>query len=730
MTKSSLPESKAESTWVQTRPDRVPASAARIESLHLFVLATFAITQPIYDRVGERPVFLIDSNVGTPAAILILAAIMSLLVPALVPIALWCIGTLAPRARGPLHAVAVYLFLLLIALPIAKRIESYCPDWLTIGLGLGLAGGATWAYFAFRRLRSVVTVATAGIVVFPILFLFQSPVAALFSTPEKIETASWKPVPVVMVVFDEFCGLTLETEERQIDAARFPRFAELARGSTWYRNASTVFPDTSHALPALLSGKRPETSWVPRGADLPQNLFSVLKATGDYEFAVFEPISRLAPHHDEQRETAARKSSPVHLVTIVPTLARVFLVHLAPSDLQKQLPKVPPLWFGLNDGTDVDRAMTRGEFRYRWGDDRRSQFEHFIECIDDSAEPALHFFHVLLPHVPWCYLPSGRRYLDEVARFELLEFDTQNDKQHFWGTDELYVTQSQQRYLLQLEFVDRMLGRLIDRLRSTGLYDKCLLLVTADHGISFKVGQSRRSLTPGNAAEIMSIPLFIKLPGQQTAAISDKNVESIDILPTIAEALRIKLPLPVDGHSIINETLPERPQKTILPFVGEQTSFPASVVNDRTISEDVRARFGSSADPDGIFRIGPHPELIGREIADLMLTDASAIELELHRFGTRHSDDRDEVVPCYFEGRVVVPHSIPEPIQIAVAINGIIRGVTRTYELNLRRENWAILVPEQAFRVGENDVQFYAISGQAPELRLNRCTTKIESKKK
>src|SRR5436190_18262485 len=202
MTKSSLPESKDESTRVQTRSDRVPVSAARIESLHLFVLATFAITQPIYDRVGERPVFLIDSNVGTPAGILILAAITSLLVPALEPVALWCIGKLAPRSRGPLHAVAVYLFLLLIALPIAKRIESYCPDWLTIALGLGLAGGATWAYFTFRRLRSVVTVATAGIVVFPILFLFQSPVAALFSIPDKVETASWKPIPVVMVVFD------------------------------------------------------------------------------------------------------------------------------------------------------------------------------------------------------------------------------------------------------------------------------------------------------------------------------------------------------------------------------------------------------------------------------------------------------------------------------------------------------------------------------------------------
>ena len=718
---------------LSTRPpaERLPGPTHFIKSLHLFVLSTFAISQPIFDRLGERPMFLTDSNVGTPLAVLLLTATMSLLIPAVIPVAWWYTGRLVPRAREPLYAICVYLLLLLIALPIAKRVEVILPDWLTIGLGLAGAGLATCAYFAFGRLRSVVTAASAGIVIFPVLFLSHSPIRAMFSTPRKIETTSWKPIPVVMIVFDELCGMTLENGQRQIDAKRFPHFAELAQGSTWYRNATTVFPDTAQALPALLSGKLPSTLWIPGLADRPQNLFSVLKSTGDYELAVFEPISKLAPRDNEAGEATTQKSLPGHLISIVPTLARVFLVHLAPSDLQQQLPKVPPLWFGLHEDEVENRALHRGVFRYRWRDDRRSQTEHFVDCLDDSPQPALYFFHVLLPHVPWCYLPSGRRYLQESNQYELLDFKEHSDSVTFWGTDDLYVAQSQQRHLLQLEFTDRALGRFVSRLRSTGLYDKCLLVVTADHGISFRVADSRREISPANAADIMSVPLFIKKPGQHSGAISDKNVESIDILPTIADVLRIKLPLAVDGHSIFDETLPDRTEKTIIPAMGEPLmTLPASVLRDRTAVNELRARFGSSADPGGVFRIGPHPEFVGKAVADLVImAEAPATEIEMHRFETRYSDDRDELVPCYFDGRIASAGPSPEPVEIAVAVNGIIQAVTRTYKLDGYRNHFTAMVPEQALRLGENDVQFFAFSSQAPNLKFSRCTVKVVPKK-
>ena len=53
------------------------------------------------------------------------------------------------------------------------------------------------------------------------------------------------------------------------------------------------------------------------------------------------------------------------------------------------------------------------------------------------------------------------------------------------------VVQAQQRYLLQAAMVNRILGRLIDRLRQAGLYERSLIIVTADHGMSFVPGEPR-----------------------------------------------------------------------------------------------------------------------------------------------------------------------------------------------------------------------------------------------
>jgi hypothetical protein len=287
----------------------------------------------------------------------------------------------------------------------------------------------------------------------------------------------------------------------------------------------------------------------------------------------------------------------------------------------------------------------------------------------------------------------------------------------------LYVIQSQQRQLLQLQYTDRLVGDLLDRLRETGLFDRCLLIVTADHGISFKTSAARRSPTPDNLADIMAIPMFVKLPGQQAAAISDRNVESIDVLPTIADALGIELNLPVDGHSMLDESVAERKQKTMYFGVKPKT-FPATVLSDRSMVNDVLSRFGPASDAEALYRIGPDPELVGQPVDSLALTSDPPISIELIRSGTTYSTDRDALVPCYFEGRVTAKVDADKPVRLAVAVNGLVRASTRTFLLDGIRDRWAAVVPEAAFHEGENDVQFFVVSGASPDWRLTRCAAR------
>ena len=79
----------------------------------------------------------------------------------------------------------------------------------------------------------------------------------------------------------------------QLDATRYPNFARLARNATWYPNATTVADYTSDAVPAVLTGVRPEKDQLPIRADHPDSIFTYLG--DDYAFNVEEPVTEICP---------------------------------------------------------------------------------------------------------------------------------------------------------------------------------------------------------------------------------------------------------------------------------------------------------------------------------------------------------------------------------------------------------------------------------------------------
>ncbi|MDB5338727.1 MAG: sulfatase, partial [Planctomycetaceae bacterium] len=527
------------------------------DALHVFVLFNFAVAQPVYDRLSERAALFVDQLIGMPVAFL-LAALLSAGIPAVIVLVEWLAGFCGRRWYETLHCSVVLVFLFLLALPICKQADFLYGTGMIVCSSIG-AALATWLYLKHRSVRAVMTAAALGIVLFPAIFLVQFSANFVKIAPTSQRSERWKPVPVVVLVFDEFCGSSLMTPERKIDAQRFPNLAALARDTTWFRNATSVNPMTTQALPAILSGQYPIGSYPPIAANLPQNLFSVLGASG-YDRAVFEPVSSLATPGTE-----ATLNAPQGLLSqtafVANFLWRVYLFHVAPIEYQGHLPEIPRLWFGLHSTRDVDPARTRGIFRYGWSDTRDVQFQHYLNCLDVSDKPTLYFMHLLLPHLPWCYLPSGSRYAEEGEDWQLLSAKNETGLPGNWGPDELELINNQQRYLLQLVYLDQLVGKFIARLKQTGLYDRCLLVVTADHGISFRASQSRRSIGSENLDEILSIPLFVKRPGQQVGGVNDQDVESVDILPTIADVLGLTLGRATDGWSVFDTSHPQRKTK-------------------------------------------------------------------------------------------------------------------------------------------------------------------------
>ena len=218
----------------------------------------------------------------------------------------------------------------------------------------------------------------------------------------------------------------------------------------------------------------------------------------------------------------------------------------------------------VEDKGDLNNTKAFVQAFHEAGKNRAASFIRFVDSIDSTSKPTLYFLHTLLPHVPFCYLPSGKIY-DMNSTLEGLTDER-------WNDDERAVNQAYQRHLLQVGFVDTLLGRLIARLKDIRLYDRSLIVIAADHGVSFCASDARRPITDTNYQDILPVPLFIKEPFQQEGIINDRNVETIDILPTIADILDITFPWRVDGHSMCDPSVPERQQKvaiTILSNLGK-----------------------------------------------------------------------------------------------------------------------------------------------------------------
>jgi arylsulfatase A-like enzyme len=112
------------------------------------------------------------------------------------------------------------------------------------------------------------------------------------------------------------------------------------------------------------------------------------------------------------------------------------------------------------------------------------------------------------------------------------------------------VEQLRALYDGQIRYVDDQLGSLFEELRRSGLYDRSLIVVTADHGDGFmEHGFISHSTMPYE--ELVRVPLLIKLPGQRYAGRSvGDQVRLIDVMPTILEVARLDSPR-VSGQSLL-----------------------------------------------------------------------------------------------------------------------------------------------------------------------------------
>jgi Sulfatase len=702
--------------------------------LELVALTSFVIAQPLLDVIGRSPDFLLFRQADSRDIVLLAVAIT--LVP---PMVLWGIavpaGLLGRPAQRAVHLVLVAGLFGLLALEVAKKLLPVRgPALAALGVLAGLCGGLLHVKRpAFRVWLRFLWPAP---LVFLLMFLLLSPTAQLLKPPPAHAAAAsaarpGKPGPIVVVFMDEFPLMSLLDRRGNIDRRLYPNFAGLAAGSTWYRNATGVSGLTGWAVPSMLTGRYPAKDLVPIASQYPDNLFTLLGQSYHYRMRVFEGMSQLCP--------------PVTCPDAKPTGDNGGTGRAQPGQggFRRVLRDSAGLWAQIistrESTTDpaatleeatVDPGGSAAELAPSADPNRRHEifnrykrgisFQRFLSSIHRPADPdrpALYFVHVLMPHQPWKYLPSGRTYPERT-------FGAPAAVNGRWTSESWPVQSIHQRHLLQVAVADQMVGTLVKRLRDVGLYDRSLLVVTADHGMAFDPGEpARASVVGATVPPVLWVPLFIKRPGQRLPSATDVNWEHVDLLPTIADIMGFRVPWSVDGVSWADPSAAKRPrtQKWFYPRPGIRQVLEGPA-NQATVLQGVTDRLLRPQDGYlGWFRFGPHADLVGRRVRELIVGAGGGRARVIGLDDFRKVDPASGTVPAHVGGRLTstAPGTPPRPA-VVVAVNGVIGGVSETFASGDPDPTWfSAMIPDTLLRPGDNRLELFLLETAGGQQRLH-----------
>ncbi|NND44213.1 MAG: sulfatase-like hydrolase/transferase [Xanthomonadales bacterium] len=701
----------------------------------ILLLAHLALAQPLFELLGRQAEFLVAHAV-TGWKLVGLALLLGLGIP----------GLLATLVSLPLGRPGRVLFralaILLAALVIAPALNRAGLAGLAVVLvATAVACVVVFVHHRFPPVRSFFSLFALAVPVFIYLFLFQSRAEPLLWAGQQ-ETAGApqalaRTPHIVFLVLDEFPLVSLLTSELDIDAGRYPNFAWLAQHANWYQDATTGAVVTVDAVPEALTGvqSEPASERLPIALHHPDNLFSLL--AGAYDITAQETATLLCP-----RSACAAESSATGVAQPDASLARdlslVWAHIVTPLPWANELPSVSDGWAGFGQlqasepGADaeLEEALAKAGLAGQVGwETRGGQFHAFIDRIEPGARPGLYYLHSLLPHRVWQYLPDGRQYLVEEV-WAALDPPGPKPKQldgslfgHEWQNDRWAVNMARLRHLLQVQYTDALLGELIRRLRDQGMWDDTLLIVAGDHGASFIPGEGRRAITRRSLSDISAVPLFIKLPGQQTGEVLQRQARLVDILPTIIDVLGADPGWPLDGRSLLDPDRPTAATVRVKSASGAVLEYAREehMTHLRRRAEEQEAVFGRGT---GFPLIGPNAGLVGRPLGEFNMGGASALQVQLDAPQLyRDVDPQARFIPAHLSGRLEPPAPGAPKRSLAIANAGRIVAVTQTYGIPGFEDLFEALLRPDDLVPGHNRLRFYLVYGSGDGITLSELAS-------
>jgi hypothetical protein len=255
------------------------------------------------------------------------------------------------------------------------------------------------------------------------------------------------------------------------------------------------------------------------------------------------------------------------------------------------------------------------------------------------------------------------------------------------------------------------------------MWDKSVVVMGADHGEGWVPGEKPRSLGKTNAPDLMWVPQFIKAPSQDSGVVDDRNWEQVDLLPTIANLVNIKVPWKMEGVDQTGEPTRTRPDKWWYDIPGRRETRDGPANWKTVLAGETDTLVRAAEGVRGLYRYGAAADLIYADPATVgPVTPDQEATATLDDFGQYNQiKPASGKVPALVSGQLTSPLP-PGGSTVLVTVNGKIGGESRLFPARPDEEaaKFAAITPDFLWKAGDGHRQLrvYIVdrSGGSPRL--------------
>lgn len=377
-------------------------------------------------------------------------------------------------------------------------------------------------------------------------------------TPSAAAKADDRPPNVLFIIADDLSANALGCYGNE--QVHTPNIDALAKRGVRFERAYCQYPVCGPARAALLSGLYPQQNGVTH------NGFhdTLTDALGDHP--------TLPQHFKNHGYTTARIGKLYHMGVPGHITAGVSGPDHAPSWTEAYNIQAPEQWttgvsyllsnerLKPDPNRDIHYGLGYGTAFFCIEDPTDGAEQHDVKATDMAIElmgkyaaadsPFFLAVGYVRPHVP---LVAPKSYFDlydaeQLKLPEQVENDLDDIPRLGWnrlgsrsGTDTDEKRRAVLRaYYASVSFMDAQVGRLLEELDEQGLTENTIVVFLSDHG--YHLGEHDMWQKLSLHEESVWIPLIVTSPATPERGVSSRNVESIDLYPTLC--MHAKLPIP------------------------------------------------------------------------------------------------------------------------------------------------------------------------------------------